>query len=102
MNDDLNDLDDLDARLHEDLLQPPLDFAQRVMKNLPVQVHASSFPAWTGTRPAAPRADQLLRWMAARAGLVGAGVVGVGLGIGLGLNQLASFVFGLWLTSAAL
>ena len=96
--------DDLDALLREDLLKPPPDFAKRVMKNLPVQnlpvqIPAVRLPGWTGTRPAArPSAGQLLRWVAARAGLVGAGV----LGVGLGLNQLASFVFGLWLAAAAL
>jgi hypothetical protein len=91
--------DDLDALLRQDLLPPPPDFAQRVMKNLPTQAHASTLPGRTSARPASrPNAGQLLRWIAARAGLVGAGV----LGVGLGLSQLASFVFGLWLTNAAL
>lgn len=49
-------------------------------------------------QPAQPDLWHRLRWLAARAGLVGAGL----LGFILGLGQLASFVFGLWLTAAAL
>ena len=108
--------DDLDTLLRADLLQPPPDFAQRVMtnlavKNLPVQIPAARLPGWTEARPAARptarpaarpatrlHAAQLLRWLAARVGLVGAGV----LGVVVGLSQLASFVFGLWLSAAAL
>ena len=112
--------DDLDTLLRDPFLQPPPDFAQRVMtnlavKNLPVQIPAARLPGWTEARPAArpaagpmarsatppatrPHAAQLLRWLAARVGLVGAGV----LGVVVGLSQLASFVFGLWLSAAAL
>ncbi len=49
-------------------------------------------------QPAQPDLWHRLRWLAASAGLVGAGL----LGFILGLGQLASFVFGLWLTAAAL
>ena len=104
--------DDLDTLLRDPFLQPPPDFAQRVMtnlavKNLPVQIPAARLPGWTEARPAARptarpgtrlHAAQLLRWLAARVGLVGAGV----LGVVVGLSQLASFVFGLWLSAAAL
>ena len=112
--------DDLDTLLRKDLLQPPPDFAQRVMtklaaKNLAAQIATASLPGWTEARPEACiearpearptarpatrlHAAQLLRWLAARVGLVGAGV----LGVVVGLSQLASFVFGLWLSAAAL
>jgi hypothetical protein len=88
MNDDL---DDIDALLRDDLLQPPADFAERVMRRLPLQPVA---------RQVFPRVDvwRRMRWLAARAGLVGGGV----LGFLLGLDQLAAFVFGLWLSGAAL
>ena len=86
--------DDLDALLRDPLLQPPADFTQRVMRNLPV-----SLPVQTIERRTPPPGVGLrLRWLAARAGWVGAGV----LGFVLGLDQLAAFVFGLWLAGAAL
>ena len=90
--------DDLDAMLRDPLLQPPADFALRVLKSLPVSlpVQTSASPAG---RPAAPHRFGLrLRRLAARTGWVGAGV----LGFLLGLDQLAAFVFGLWLAGAAL
>ena len=120
--------DDLDAMLQTDLLRPPADFTQRVMQRLAVQkltVHnlgtqmqprpapslatlphllpkPSQVPPLTSApspaQPAQPDLWHRLRWLAARAGLVGAGL----LGFILGLGQLASFVFGLWLTAAAL
>ena len=115
--------DDLETLLRKNLLQPPPDFAQRVMtnlavKNLAVQIAAASLSEWTEARPETraevrtkarptarpttqpatrPQAGQLLRWLAARAA-----VLGVGLGAGAGLTQLASFVFGLWLSATAL
>ena len=90
--------DDLDAMLGDPLLQPPADFTQRVMKSLPV-----SLPVQTSARRTTPRAARLgvglrLRWLAARAGWVGAGL----LGFLLGVDRLAAFVFGLWLAGAAL
>ncbi len=101
--------DDLDALLREDLLQPPADFAQRVMKNLAAQIqplpHAQadssprlSPPDARGRAPEGPAVWPRLRWLAARAGLAGGGL----LGFVVGLDQLASFVFGLWLAGAAL
>ncbi len=107
--------DDLDTLLREDLLLPPPDFTQRVMKNLAAQIQplphaqADSLPhllAQAVQRPArhsgrAPEGRAVwprLRWLAARAGLAGGGL----LGFVLGLDQLASFVFGLWLAGAAL
>ena len=111
--------DDLDTLLRKDLLQPPPDFAQRVMthlavKNLAVQIAAASLSERTEARPEAraevrtkarpttqpatrPQAGQLLRWLTARAG-----VLGLWLGAVVGLTQLASFVFGLWLSATAL
>ena len=110
----MND-DSLDALLREELLQPPEDFAQQVMKSLAAQiqprphVHAHSSPQLfpqaaqsvlrTGGRaPQASAAWPRLRLLAARAGLVGGGLL-AGM---LGLSQLASFVFGVWLAGAAL
>ena len=116
--------DDLDAMLQTELLRPPADFAQRVMQRLAAHdmalqnpgtqmqplpapspatlPHPSQLPRLTGApspdQPAAPDFWHRLRWLAARAGLVGGGL----LGFILGLGQLASFVFGLWLTAAAL
>jgi hypothetical protein len=107
--------DDLDALLREDLLQPPADFTQRVMKNLPAQIQplpyatADSLPhllaqavqrpaRHSGRAPEGPAVWPRLRWLVARAGLAGGGL----LGFVLGLDQLASFVFGLWLAGAAL
>ena len=120
--------DDLDAMLQTELLRPPADFTQRVMQRLAVQkltvhnlgTHMQPLPAPSlATLPhllpqpsqvppltSAPSPDQpaqaglwhRVRWLAARAGLVGAGWLGVILGLG----QLASFVFGLWLSAAAL
>jgi hypothetical protein len=78
--------DDLDTLLQDDFLQPPPDFAQRVMRAIDRRALA---PAPTGRSP-----WHRLRWLAAASGLVGTGL--------LGLSQLASFVFGLWIASAAL
>lgn len=114
----MND-DGLDALLREELLQPPTDFAQQVMKNLAAQIqlsphaHAHSSPnlslhlspqaaprpVWIlGQAPKGPAVWPRVRWLAARAGLVGGGLLG---GV-LGLAQLASFVLGVWLAGAAL
>lgn len=110
--------DELDALLRNDLLQPPADFALRVMTNLTLtsltvqnlstqntggQIQPLPRPlpppGWTSARPAArPGVGLRLRWLAARAGWVGAGLMG----LVLGLDQLAAFVFGLWLAGAAL
>lgn len=116
--------DDLDAALQDGLLRPPADFTQRVMQRVAAQTLAapslgtqmqplpahllatlphllplpSQLPPLTGAPlPAQPAHTDLghrLRWLAARAGWVGGGL--------LGLSQLASFVFGLWLSAAAL
>ena len=107
--------DDLDALLRDDLLEPPSNFAQRVMDKLAAQIqplprararsspHLSPRPVhrpiWTiGRAPQGLAVWPRLRWLAARAGLVGGGL----LGFVLGLDQLAAFVFGVWLTGAAL
>lgn len=80
--------DELDTLLQDAALQPPPDFTQRVMRAIEQRT-----PAAMPTRPT--RSPwQRLRWLAAASGLVGTGL--------LGLSQLASFVFGLWMTSAAL
>ena len=80
--------DELDILLQDAALQPPPDFTQRVMRSIEQRT-----PVAMPTRPA--RSPwQRLRWLAAASGLVGTGL--------LGLSQLASFVFGLWMTSAAL
>ena len=114
----MND-DNLDALLRQDLLQPPTDFAQRVMKSLAAQIqplphalahsspqlspHPAQRPLWTiGRAPQRPAVWPHLRWLAARAGLVGGGVLGFMLGGVLGFTQIASFVFGVWLAGAAL
>ena len=80
--------DDLDLLLQNDLLQPPADFTQRVMQRVQSLPRSAS--------PAQARAVRWrrLRWLAAATGLVGSGL--------LGLSQLAGFVFGLWVTAAAL
>ena len=80
--------DDLDTLLQDDFLRPPPDFTQRVMRAIhqrtpPPLPERAVHPPW-----------QRLRWLAAASGLVGTGL--------LGLSQLASFVFGLWIASAAL
>jgi hypothetical protein len=95
--------DDLDARLREDLLQPPTDFTQRVMSKLAAQIQPLPRPALQVAPQPAPRVTQFpawprLRWLAARAGWLGGGL----LGFVLGLDQLAAFVFGLWMAGAAL
>ena len=98
--------DDLDLLLRDDLLQPPTDFAQRVMNNLPQKTlpvqntpwHNSAWHNVTAQMQALPNLGQRLRWLAARAGWVGGGL----LGFVLGLDQLAAFVFGVWLAGAAL
>ena len=111
--------DDLDAMLRADLLRLPPDFAQRVMKNLGAQIqplpHAQANSSLHLSRQLSPPATQSslwtrrrapeglavwprLCWLAARAGLAGGGL----LGFALGLDQLAAFVFGVWLAGAAL
>ena len=80
--------DDLDAVLSGNLLQPPADFAQRVMQNI------QRFPHRTFLLTPQTNLSSLLRRLAAAAALAGAGM--------LGLSQLASFMFGLWLAGAAL
>ena len=80
--------DELDAMLRKDVLQPPTDFVERVMKNLPVQIRSESEPFF---------GQRLRRWVA-RVGLASAAAVGAA----VGLTQLASFVFGLWLSAAVL
>ena len=80
MNDDVNTV------LNDALLQPPADFTQAVMQRvalLPLPLGAAPGPRW-----------RRLRRVAAAAGLIGGGL--------LGLSQLASFVFGLWLTATAI
>lgn len=69
----------LDAMLSEDWLQAPDDFAQRVMREIKTteRVHKPSF------------ASQWLQWIA----LVG--------GFLLGAQQLITFMFGVWLATAA-
>ena len=93
--------DDLDDLLKDDWLHPPPGFSQRVMQNLGVQNSGGPIsPPWQSKPPIhAPKADTIsvwhrLRWLAASAGLLAGGL--------LGLSQLAGFVFGLWLTAAAL
>lgn len=81
--------DDLDTLLQDACLQPPADFTQRVMQALPQRTTPSPQPVRTVHSP-----WQQLRWLAAASGLIGTGL--------LGLSQLASFVFGLWIASAAL
>lgn len=80
--------DELDTLLQDAALQPPPDFTQRVMRSIEQRTPASM--------PTSPTRSpwQRLRWLAAMSGLVGTGL--------LGLSQLASFVFGLWIASAAL
>lgn len=80
--------DDLDALLSDGLLQPPADFGERVMKNI------QRFPHGTLLRTPRTNLSSLLRRLAAVAAVAGAGA--------LGLSQLASFILGLWLASAAL
>lgn len=81
--------DDLDTLLQAACLQPPPDFTQRVMQALPQRTSPPPQPVRTVRNP-----WQRLRWLAAASSLVGTGL--------LGLSQLASFVFGLWIASAAL
>ncbi len=80
--------DELDTLLQDAALRPPPDFTQRVMRTIEQRTTAamatrSTHSPW-----------QRLRWLATVSGLVGTGL--------LGLSQLASFVFGLWIASAAL
>ncbi|WP_114972128.1 hypothetical protein [Rhodoferax ferrireducens] len=84
--------DDLDALLHDDLLRPPPDFTQRVMQR--IQPLAFAAPQVRASARAATRRWHRLRRLATTLGLVGSSV--------LGLSQLASYVFGLWLASAAI
>lgn len=81
--------DELDTLLQDAALQPPPDFTQRVMQ----AINQRTLPPLLPSRPIRSR-WQRLRWLAAASGLVGTGL--------LGLSQLASFVFGLWIASAAL
>jgi len=83
--------DELDALLQNDLLQAPADFTQRVMQRIE-PLPRPAIRVATPARPA-PQRWQRLRWLATATGLVGSGL--------LGLSQLASFVFGLWLATAA-
>jgi hypothetical protein len=88
--------DDLDTLLKDDWLQPPPGFSQRVMHKLgaqilpPLQHKAPVHEAQTAGQSLGRR----LRWLAASAAWAAGGL--------LGLSQLAAFVFGLWLTAAAL
>ena len=83
--------DEVDTLLQDDPLQPPPGFTQRVMRAIE-QGATAALPALPA-RPAR-RPWRRLRWLATAGGLVGTGL--------LGLSQLASFIFGLWITSAAL
>ena len=95
--------DELDAMLRKDVLQPPADFVARVMKSLPSQIPASQMPESAGVRAATPSLFwQRQRRLFARVGLASAGAVGAAVAAALGLTQVASFVFGLWLSAAAL
>ncbi|MDR3371225.1 hypothetical protein [Rhodoferax sp.] len=80
--------DDLDTLLQDAGLQPPPAFTQRVMLAIHQRTPTPA-PARVVHNP-----WQRLRWLAAASGLIGTGL--------LGLSQLASFVFGLWIASAAL
>ena len=84
--------DELDLLLQNDLLRPPPDFTQRVMQRIQSLPHGTS-PAATPAHAQSTRWSRL-RWLAAATGLVGSGL--------LGLSQLAGFVFGLWVTAAAI
>jgi hypothetical protein len=86
--------DDLDALLRDDLLRPPTDFTQRVMQRIGQQTQAQSTPL--AASPAGLRATRWtrLRWLLTATGLAASGL--------LGLSQLASFVFGWWLVTAAI
>ena len=84
--------DELDILLQNDLLHPPADFTQRVMQRIR-SLPRSALPAATPAQARAVRWRRL-RWLAAATGLVGSGL--------LGLSQLAGFVFGLWVTAAAI
>ncbi len=84
--------DNLDALLQDDLLRPPPDFTQRVMQR--IQPLAFAAPPVCASARTAPRRWHRLRQLATALGLVGSSL--------LGLSQLASYVFGLWLASAAI
>ncbi len=83
--------DDLEILLRTDLLRPPNDFTQRVMQRIQPRQYATTRTS-IGLEERTRRWNRL-RWLAAAMGLAGGGL--------LGLSQLASFVFGLWLASAA-
>jgi hypothetical protein len=96
---------DLDALLRDDLLRPPTDFTQRVMQRIEQQTQGSLMPpvmqlvvplvvplAASSTLPRVTRWTRL-RWLLTATGLAASGL--------LGISQLASFVFGWWLVSAA-
>jgi hypothetical protein len=93
--------DDLDALLRDDFLRPPADFTQRVMQRIQQQHKKTQLqPTPLAAAPARPwsspwtRRWNRLRWLLTTTGLVASGL--------LGLSQLASFVFGWWLVTAAL
>lgn len=91
--------DDLDVLLREDLLQPPPDFAQRVMKSLPLSSPKRDGRILANAGPAA----QPAMWHRLRRLMGGAVMVsGAVFGSVVGLFQLASYVFGVWLSAAAL
>ncbi|MEY4563617.1 MAG: hypothetical protein RLZZ618_2894 [Pseudomonadota bacterium] len=74
---------DLDALITGCALPVPDDFSDRVMR----QVQSLPSPASPGP---APRRREHLQWLALLAAT------------GLGLSQVLTFIFGLWMTSAAL
>ena len=81
--------DELDRLLGQDLLQPPADFSYCVMQG--IKPLAMPFPA---SLPAAARPAPAPRTLLLRAGMVGAGL--------LGLSQVLSFVLSVWLATSAL
>lgn len=79
--------DELDTLLRQDLLEPPDEFTQQVMRAI-----ATRHPK-PAMRPHS-LVWQRVRWLAASVGLVGGGA--------LGLIQVAGFVFGIWTASSAI
>jgi hypothetical protein len=88
--------DDLDTLLKDDWLQPPPGFNQRVMHKLGAQIlpPLQHKPPVHKPQTAGQSLGHRLRWLGASAAWAAGGL--------LGLSQLAAFVFGLWLTAAAL
>ena len=80
---------DLEQLFHEDLLEVPVDFEQRIVRLLPGQ----PAPVWkagrTGSAAAHSALGRVLQWLA------------FGGGLALGATQLAAFMFGLWTAVAA-